>query len=239
MKHSTVKFLYVLRVRGEIQTQDFPSTTHSIAEFHDIFTDCTFHLVLCRLAVLYLGPDVLKGEHIRNVILDNNQSTLRRREKRLQTENDTAASSQPALLKYQCVQQYVENFRYGKTLRKVNNYIGIKTTAVLPGWCAMYSGKGPLKVAWAGPTARLDAVATRKILCSFQKQNPGRPACSSVTILSYPCSHVIFSASTDKVERNCHSPARGCNCVTRRQPLHGFPDTSQVQRLNTTRDTAP
>jgi hypothetical protein len=33
---------------------------------------------------------------------------------------------------------------------------------------------------------------------------------------------------TDKVERNCHFPAPGWNCMTRREALQGFLDTSQV-----------
>jgi hypothetical protein len=33
---------------------------------------------------------------------------------------------------------------------------------------------------------------------------------------------------SDKVERNCHFPATGWNCKTRRQALQGFPDTSQA-----------
>jgi hypothetical protein len=37
-----------------------------------------------------------------------------------------------------------------------------------------------------------------------------------------------YSAFTDKVERNCHFSAPGWNCVTHRQALQGFPDTSQV-----------
>jgi hypothetical protein len=38
----------------------------------------------------------------------------------------------------------------------------------------------------------------------------------------------IYSAFTDKVERNCHLPASGWNCMTLHQALQGFPDTSQV-----------
>jgi hypothetical protein len=38
----------------------------------------------------------------------------------------------------------------------------------------------------------------------------------------------ICSAFTDKPERNCHFPAPGRNCMTHRQALHDFPDTSQV-----------
>jgi hypothetical protein len=37
--------------------------------------------------------------------------------------------------------------------------------------------------------------------------------------------HIEF---TDKVERNCHFPASGWNCMTHRQALQGFPDTSEV-----------
>jgi hypothetical protein len=39
---------------------------------------------------------------------------------------------------------------------------------------------------------------------------------------------MIYSAFTDKVERNCHFPAPGWNCMTHRQALQGFSDTSQV-----------
>jgi hypothetical protein len=35
-------------------------------------------------------------------------------------------------------------------------------------------------------------------------------------------------AFTDKVERNCHFPAPGWKCMTHRQALQGFPDTSRV-----------
>jgi hypothetical protein len=38
----------------------------------------------------------------------------------------------------------------------------------------------------------------------------------------------LYSAFTDKVERNCHFPAPGWNRVTRRQALQCFLDTSQV-----------
>jgi hypothetical protein len=40
--------------------------------------------------------------------------------------------------------------------------------------------------------------------------------------------HLIYSAFTDKVEYNWHFPAPVCNCMTHRQALQGFPDTSQV-----------
>jgi hypothetical protein len=39
---------------------------------------------------------------------------------------------------------------------------------------------------------------------------------------------LLYSALTDKVERNCHFPAPGWNCMTHRQALQDFPDTSQV-----------
>jgi hypothetical protein len=38
----------------------------------------------------------------------------------------------------------------------------------------------------------------------------------------------MYSAFTDKVERNCHFPAPGWNCKTHCQALQGFLDTSQV-----------
>jgi hypothetical protein len=37
---------------------------------------------------------------------------------------------------------------------------------------------------------------------------------------------LTYSAFTDKVERNCHFPVPGRNCITHRQALQGFPDTS-------------
>jgi hypothetical protein len=37
---------------------------------------------------------------------------------------------------------------------------------------------------------------------------------------------------TDKVERNCYFPAPDWNCMTHRQALQGFPDTSQVSLHN-------
>jgi hypothetical protein len=38
----------------------------------------------------------------------------------------------------------------------------------------------------------------------------------------------LYTANTDKVERNCHFLAPGWNYMTHRQALQGFPDTSQV-----------
>jgi hypothetical protein len=38
----------------------------------------------------------------------------------------------------------------------------------------------------------------------------------------------LFIVVTDKVERNCYFPAPGWNCMTHRQELQDFPDTSQV-----------
>jgi hypothetical protein len=38
----------------------------------------------------------------------------------------------------------------------------------------------------------------------------------------------FYSTFADKVERNCHFPAPGWNCMTHRQSLQGFPDTSQT-----------
>jgi hypothetical protein len=40
--------------------------------------------------------------------------------------------------------------------------------------------------------------------------------------------YIKYSAFSDKVESNCHFPAPGWNCMTHRQALQGFPDTSQV-----------
>jgi hypothetical protein len=37
-----------------------------------------------------------------------------------------------------------------------------------------------------------------------------------------------YSAFTNKAEINCHFPAPGWNCLTHRQALQGFSDTSQV-----------
>jgi hypothetical protein len=42
------------------------------------------------------------------------------------------------------------------------------------------------------------------------------------------CWDHYHSASTDKVKHNCHFPAPGRNCMTHRQALQDFPDTSQV-----------
>jgi hypothetical protein len=39
---------------------------------------------------------------------------------------------------------------------------------------------------------------------------------------------VLYSVFTDKPERTCHFPAPGRNCMTHRQALQDFPDTSQV-----------
>jgi hypothetical protein len=39
---------------------------------------------------------------------------------------------------------------------------------------------------------------------------------------------LIYIVFTDKVERNCHFPAPGWNCMTHREALQGFADTSQV-----------
>jgi hypothetical protein len=38
----------------------------------------------------------------------------------------------------------------------------------------------------------------------------------------------IYIAFTDKQERNCLFPAPGRNCITHRQAIQDFPDTSQV-----------
>jgi hypothetical protein len=38
----------------------------------------------------------------------------------------------------------------------------------------------------------------------------------------------LFSAFTNKAERNCHFSAPGRKYMTHRQALQGFPDTSQV-----------
>jgi hypothetical protein len=38
----------------------------------------------------------------------------------------------------------------------------------------------------------------------------------------------LYSAFTDKIERNCHFQVPGWNCMTHRQALQGFPETSQV-----------
>jgi hypothetical protein len=38
----------------------------------------------------------------------------------------------------------------------------------------------------------------------------------------------MYSAFTDKVERSCHFPAPGWNCMTYRRALQGFPDTIEV-----------
>jgi hypothetical protein len=40
--------------------------------------------------------------------------------------------------------------------------------------------------------------------------------------------YVYYSALTDKLERNCHFPAPGWNCMTHRQPLQGYPRMSQA-----------
>jgi hypothetical protein len=37
-----------------------------------------------------------------------------------------------------------------------------------------------------------------------------------------------YTAFTDKVERNCHFPAPGRNCMTHSQALQDSPDTSQA-----------
>jgi hypothetical protein len=37
-----------------------------------------------------------------------------------------------------------------------------------------------------------------------------------------------YGAYTEKVERNCHFPAPGWNCMTYRQVLQGFPDIIQA-----------
>jgi hypothetical protein len=39
---------------------------------------------------------------------------------------------------------------------------------------------------------------------------------------------VLISKFNDTPERNCHFPATVWNCMTHRQALQGFPDTSQV-----------
>jgi hypothetical protein len=39
---------------------------------------------------------------------------------------------------------------------------------------------------------------------------------------------LVYSAFTDKVERNCYLPVSGWNFMTHCQALQGFPDTSQV-----------
>jgi hypothetical protein len=46
-----------------------------------------------------------------------------------------------------------------------------------------------------------------------------------------------YSAFTDKVERNCHFPAAGWNCMTHRQAPKGFPDMSQVSLHKTIKST--
>jgi hypothetical protein len=54
---------------------------------------------------------------------------------------------------------------------------------------------------------------------------------SSLGNFPSPClfiSMFLLPAFTDQVERNCHFPAPGWNCMTHRQALQGFPDTSQV-----------
>jgi hypothetical protein len=37
-----------------------------------------------------------------------------------------------------------------------------------------------------------------------------------------------YSAFTDEPEHNCHFPAPGKKCMTNRQALQDFPDTSQI-----------
>jgi hypothetical protein len=52
-----------------------------------------------------------------------------------------------------------------------------------------------------------------------------------VPCVQLPCLQkrpMLYSAFTDKVESNWHFPAPGRNCMTHRQGLQGFPDTSQV-----------
>jgi hypothetical protein len=50
----------------------------------------------------------------------------------------------------------------------------------------------------------------------------------STTLVTEAQNLKFYSAFTDKVERNCHFPAPGWNCMTHRQALQCFPYTSQV-----------
>jgi hypothetical protein len=43
---------------------------------------------------------------------------------------------------------------------------------------------------------------------------------------------VLYSAFTDKVERNCQFPAPGWKCMTRRQGLQGSPDQVSLHKNN-------
>jgi hypothetical protein len=52
-------------------------------------------------------------------------------------------------------------------------------------------------------------------------------------------SQTLYSALADKVQRNCHFPVPGWNCMIRRQAIQGFPDTNQVSLHKNHKTSSP
>jgi hypothetical protein len=51
---------------------------------------------------------------------------------------------------------------------------------------------------------------------------------NNIVLLFMPVAMLLYSAFTEKFERNCHFPAPSWNCMTQCHALQGFPDTNQV-----------
>jgi hypothetical protein len=58
--------------------------------------------------------------------------------------------------------------------------------------------------------------------------NPQPSHCADCVIQISDSEMYLYSAFADKVERNCHFPVPGWNCMTNRQAQQSIPSTRQV-----------